>query len=385
VLDFGIHHKSNTMNINPVESAELLNQIKKDNDYYKSIIENNSFYIIKTDLEGRYTYLNPFFCHMLTVKSEDWIGRESLELVVAEDHQICFETVEKCFSASNETHWVILRKPLPNGSVISTQWEFKMMKDENDNPVEIVCIGHDITPLIMKQQELQALVDITSAQNKQLVNFTYIISHNIRSHVANIIGIIDLNDTDNEEDRAMTWSLIKRSAKSLDATIYNLSDIITIQSNTNLPTQTLNLKDEIQLTVESFEVLIRDANATINYNFNNQAELTTNTAYFDSIVLNLFTNAIKYKSPERDLDIDISFYKKDNYDVLLFKDNGVGIDLDTHGEMIFGMYKTFHGNLDAKGLGLFIIKTQIEAMGGKIEVESKLNQFTSFKVYFKQD
>ncbi|MDO7743936.1 MAG: ATP-binding protein, partial [Pedobacter sp.] len=103
------------------------------------------------------------------------------------------------------------------------------------------------------------------------------------------------------------------------------------------------------------------------------------------IILNLLTNALKYKSPDRQLEIDLSFYQSGRYKVLIFKDNGLGIDLDAQGDKIFGMYKTFHGNADAKGMGLFIVKSQIEALGGKIEVESRLNESTTFKVYFVDD
>ena len=168
-------------------------QLQKDNAYYKSIIENNSFYIIKTDLEGNYTYMNPFFCKMLDVKAEDWLGKPSMGLIMMDDHAQCYETVMLCFSTPGVSHWVDLRKPIADG-FLSTQWEFKLMSDDAGNPFEMLCVGHDITPLVKKQKELQHLVDITAEQNKRLINFTYIISHNIRSHVANMSGIIDVSD-----------------------------------------------------------------------------------------------------------------------------------------------------------------------------------------------
>ena len=182
-----------------LKKEAIIEQTQKDDTYFRSIIENNSFYIIRTDLEGRYTYLNPFFCKMFSLKAEEWLGRESLSLIMPVDHAACIETVEKCFAAPENSFWVILRKPTPGG-VLSTQWEFKILKDEEGNPFELLCIGHDITPLIMKQEELRSLVDVTAEQNKRLVNFTYIISHNIRSHVANILGI--LNISEDMEDNA---------------------------------------------------------------------------------------------------------------------------------------------------------------------------------------
>jgi K+-sensing histidine kinase KdpD len=103
-------------------------------------------------------------------------------------------------------------------------------------------------------------------------------------------------------------------------------------------------------------------------------------AYLDSILLNLFTNAIKYKSPDRKAFLEINYEINEHQTIISFKDNGLGLDLKKNGHKLFGMYKTFHGNEDAKGIGLYITKNQIEAMDGKIEVESKLDYGTTFKM-----
>lgn len=359
----------------------LVEQTQKDDSYFRSIIENNSFYIIKTDLHGKYTYLNPFFCKMLNLKAEDWIGRESLSLIMAVDHAACKETVSLCLADPESSNWVILRKPIPGG-VISTQWEFKMLKDQDGNPNELLCIGHDITPLILKQEELRSLVDVAAEQNKRLINFTYIISHNIRSHVANIIGILDISEDLGDNELAL--SMIQESTSNLDQTLNNLSEIISIQAHTSLPIIELNVYHEINKIIQSVNVLITEANATIVYHFEPSQLLRTNPAYFESIVLNLITNALKYKAPNRELLIELDMYIEEDYKVLVFKDNGLGIDLNKYREQLFGLYKTFHKNKDARGLGLYIIKTQIEAMKGKIDVESELNAGTAFKIYFDQ-
>ncbi len=361
----------------------LLRQIQIENDYYKSIIENNSFYIIRTDLSGNYTYINPFFCKMLSVTPKDCIGKPSMDLVMPYDHQLCADTVAKCFQEPEKSHWVILRKPIPSG-VLSTQWEFSILADENGNATEVLCIGHDITPQVLKQEELKALVDITSQQNKRLVNFTYIISHNIRSHVANIIGIINLNTDGDEEEKKMCWDLIQSSSYSLDATIQNLNEVISIQSSTNLPLTNVLIKQEVIRISESIELLMLEAKTSIVYQLDPNESVRTNSAYFESILLNLLTNAFKYKSPLRNLEINISTEETQNYKVLIFKDNGSGIDLKKYKDELFGMYKTFHGNTDAKGLGLFIIRAQIEAMKGKIEAESEPGMGTTFKIHFRR-
>ena len=106
-------------------------------------------------------------------------------------------------------------------------------------------------------------------------------------------------------------------------------------------------------------------------------------AYLDSILMNFITNGVKYKHPDREPTLKFSTEKKGEYTLLNIEDNGLGIDLDKYGSKLFGMYKTFHTNKDSRGIGLYITKNQVEAMHGKIEVESKLGEGTKFKVFFK--
>ena len=100
-------------------------------------------------------------------------------------------------------------------------------------------------------------------------------------------------------------------------------------------------------------------------------------------MLNLLSNALRYSYPGRNPIITLTCTKEDNHQVLRVSDNGIGIDLSKHGDKLFGIYQTFNGNADARGFGLFISKNQIEAMGGKIEVESEIGKGTTFKIYFK--
>ena len=123
------------------------------------------------------------------------------------------------------------------------------------------------------------------------------------------------------------------------------------------------------------------SNTLVDLNFNHQEIIITNPVYFDSIILNLITNALKYKSPDKPLTIEISLDNEAKFKVLSFKDNGVGIDVIKNKDKLFGMFNTFHGNKDARGMGLFITKTQIEAMKGKIEVTSELGKGATFRLY----
>jgi len=105
--------------------------------------------------------------------------------------------------------------------------------------------------------------------------------------------------------------------------------------------------------------------------------------YLESILLNLVSNAIRYSNPDRKPVISITWSEENNIKTLQISDNGIGIDLEKYGDKIFGMYKTFSNNIDSRGIGLFITKNQIDAMGGNISVESEPNVGTTFKIYIK--
>ena len=332
-------------------------------------------------MEGCYTYMNPYFCFILGIEAEDWLGKSSLGLILEEDQMLCVETVNLCLQKPDTIHRVILRKPLPSGT-ISTQWDFSLLRDELGNPSEFLCIGHDITMLIKKQEDLQNLVEITVQQNKRLQEFTYIVSHNIRSHVANMSGIICAIDPEDEEDRVYSLDLLNNSVKALDETIHYLNEIITIQQNTNLPLGLLNLTAEVNKVKLILKQMLADSKAKINVLFGSVEEIDTNPAYLESILLNLITNSIKYKSPERDPEITISLDQKEGFCILTVTDNGLGMDIKKYGNRIFNMFNTFHGNKDAKGLGLFIVKTQIEALKGRVIVQSEVGIGTTFQLYF---
>ncbi len=232
------------------------------------------------------------------------------------------------------------------------------------------------------ESDLEKSLETLTEQNKRLLNFSYIVSHNLRSHASNIKSILHfIKNAESEEERNEFLEHLQTVSESLDNTMQNLNDVVSIHSNLNLKLETLNLNFFIEKAInvlreqiESKMVLVHNlvaANTTVNYN----------PAYLESIIFNFLSNAIKYSSPDRQPTVVIDSYTENNKMVLRFADNGIGLDLKKYGSKLFGMYKTFHGNKDSKGIGLFITKNQVEAMNGKIEVESVLDKGSTFKIF----
>ena len=354
-------------------------------NHYGSILSNQSVYIIRTDPQGRYTYVNDFFYERFGLDSKI-IGTSSLDSIIEEDHPKCLAVVMQCFTEPGVPHQVILRKPYHDGSVKSNHWEFKGICDEAGQLTEILCVGYDITLLVENLQKSQHLLDVTSQQNIRLQNFAYIISHNIRSHSANLTSLVQLlEEAETPEQGAMFRQMLKTSTEKLAETIVNLNDIITVNSNLNKPQEPRSLRVEINKALEALSVLIHQNNITVQTDV--PADLTVNVvpAYLDSILLNLISNAVKYRSPDRPALIQLATRHEPGFVVLSVQDNGRGLDVKKNQAKLFGMYKTFHDNEDARGVGLFITKNQIEVMQGKITVESKVGVGSIFRVYFNEN
>ena len=255
---------------------------------------------------------------------------------------------------------------------------------ENEKPVIARGIMIDITIMKEAEKNLNDSFHLVSEQNKRLLNFSYIVSHNLRSHTSNIESILSLIESaESEDERNEMIKLLKSVSSSLDETMSHLNEVVNINTNVDLVIKPLNLSKYIIKAKEILSEQILLSNSSFVIDVNDDAIINYNPAYLESILYNLISNAIRYSHPQRKLIVTIKLYKKRDKDVIEISDNGIGIDLAKNGDKIFGMYKTFSNNSDARGIGLFITKNQIDASGGTITVNSELNVGTTFKIYIK--
>lgn len=245
---------------------------------------------------------------------------------------------------------------------------------------------NDIHLEITQKEEQQTLLNLTSEQNKRLQNFTYIVSHNIRSHSANLAGLIEaMERAESKNEYEELWRYLVQVSDNLESTIKHLNQIISINTNLNKSKRTLNLKEEYEKVYSVIQSEVNAVGARFKCSIDPSFKVNAIPAYLESIILNLLTNTIRYRSPERFLEVEISAEKRDRQMVLHIKDNGLGIDLEKHGSKIFKLYQTFHANNEARGLGLYILKSQIEAMGGEVQVKSKVGIGSTFSVFFENE
>lgn len=242
----------------------------------------------------------------------------------------------------------------------------------------------DISSMKSLEKELVAANERIEEQIKRLLNFSNIVSHNLKNYAQGFSGMMQLLDEPNSADeKAEIMDIIKKTSSNFTNTIKNLTEMVQVQNMSTIEPIAINLYDEIVKAISTLSMKIKNSHATINNHVDSNTTILSNPAYIESILVNFLSNAIKYKHPDRNPIVEWNCYTQNDEVVLTITDNGIGIDLDKHGKDLFGMYKTFHGNDDANGIGLYTTKYQVETMGGHIEVKSKEGQGSTFIIYFK--
>ncbi|MDX6182631.1 PAS domain-containing sensor histidine kinase [Flavobacterium sp. Fl-77] len=256
--------------------------------------------------------------------------------------------------------------------------------DITDSKIQHTDIGtYDASQKEKEESKVINKTELSSQNNNRLLNFSHIVSHNLNSHAGNFKLLLDMLDLeDSFAQKRETMKYLRIVSNDLNKTIEDLSQIVNIQNNKDIVVKPLNLSDYLSRVLNIVSAYSFKNNATIVNNVPKDATINFNPAYLESVLQNLCTNAIKYANPEKSLIIEFNFFVENEQKVFTIKDNGLGIDLEKYGHLLFGMYKTFHKHENANGIGLYITKNQIESMNGRVTVESQLGKGTTFKIIF---
>lgn len=243
----------------------------------------------------------------------------------------------------------------------------------------------DVTSRKTMEMERIRMMDDLIQRNRNLEQFSYIVSHNIRAPLTNILGLEELLRLDlDEETRETTLHEIRNSAKQLDQVIKDLNDILKVRQEITEIKSEVCFDKLIKDVSQGISNIIKTKNVQIQTDFSQSPCLHSVRSYMQSIFHNLITNSIKYARTGIPAEIRIHTEKKNGQVIIHFRDNGSGIDLKKYGGQIFGLYKRFHPGVEGKGMGLFMVKTQIEAINGSIDIQSEPGKGTSFTITFPE-
>ncbi|MGX5816860.1 PAS domain-containing protein [Chitinophaga lutea] len=235
-------------------------------------------------------------------------------------------------------------------------------------------------------EQLSSLNKYLVNQNKQLEDFAHITSHNLRAPIANLKALMQImNEADTEEERDQYRGMFSEVIYNIDETLNDLIEVVQIRKDLNVERERLGFSERLQKVKDILLVDIETSGIHITTDFDAAPDIEYPRIYLDSLLQNLLTNAIKYRSTGRRPRLHLESRPENGGVVLTAEDNGQGIDMERYGSKLFGFRKTFHKNKDAKGIGLFITKSQVEAMGGTIQAESRLGHGTKFIITFRPE
>jgi len=256
---------------------------------------------------------------------------------------------------------------------------YKVMPLSEQKSIYLDLVNENLEKEVVKRT--QELIEY----NHQLEQFAFISAHNLRAPVARILGLGQLLSLANNSpaEKEEIYPKLILTTEELDSVVRDLNTILELKKNNDTHITNIDLNDEIVMVRQNLKNEIDSTQATITTDFTQVENIRSVKPYLDSILYNLISNAIKYRHPSRTPFIHIKTEKFENEICLSVSDNGLGIDLPSYQDKLFTLYRRFHNHVEGKGMGLYLVKTQVTAIGGRIEISSEVNRGTTFRTYLK--
>lgn len=275
-----------------------------------------------------------------------------------------FEVENRMKSADSETYrWHLTRAiPMKNKTGRVTMW---------------LGTTTDIHDQKLQQDELLRI-------NEELDNFVYVASHDLKTPINNLDGLMKIIDHRLSEvsknETAPVRSMMAKSIEQLKITVGDLADISNLQrQSVSEDLQNNSIKELIEEFRINHHILIVETGGKIEMDLQ-VPHLLFSRKFLRSIIDNLLSNSLKYRAPGRFLRIFVQTYETKDHYVLLVRDNGLGIKPEYH-ERIFEMFRRFHRHAEGSGVGLNIVKRIVDKHKGFITVESAPEEGATFRIF----
>jgi signal transduction histidine kinase len=283
---------------------------------------------------------------------------------------------------------------LQNEQLIQTKEEISAQHDalaaQNAELTEArQIIEHQHHAIQLKNETLEEEVEERTRElmeyNEQLEEFAFITAHNLRAPVARILGLGQLLKHSKPDEALSICEKMVYTTTEIDQVVRDLNMILAIRKDNPLILAPVNFSDVANMALTFLEKEISATNANIALDFSDAESVVSVKTYVDNILINLLSNSLKYRDPQRVPSITISTKRVDEYICLTISDNGLGIDMTLFGKKIFTLYSRFHTHVEGKGIGLYLVKAHVTALGGKVEVASEPGRGSTFSIFLRKD
>ncbi len=372
---------------NITDHKSAARKIDEQKAFYETILNKLPTDIAVFDPQHKYLFVNPGAISDESLRKYI-VGKDDFEYAAYRNRSedVAQRRRDRFLQAANSDVEIKWEDTLydPEGVPITHLRRLFPVRNEQGELLMVIGYGIDITERKIMENKQAMLVKQLSVQNTQLTDFCNIVSHNLRAPLVNMSMLVQyIEESEDETDRMELIKMLKPVVENLHGTFGELVESIQIKQDHEVLSEKILLADCVDRTLKELKFEVNKSQAEFQVDFSEAPAILFPSKYLFSIIHNLLSNALKYQSPQRKPLIKIAT-KKVNDDVILsVADNGLGIDLVKHGKNFFKIGKVFHKNPNAKGFGLFMTKTQVEAMGGTIWVESMPDEGSTFFIEFK--
>ncbi|KQC32047.1 hypothetical protein AAU57_00940 [Nonlabens sp. YIK11] len=357
-------------------------------DYFKSSLEDKAYFLeevaaaTKTGVYAINFKENQFFI--------DAIGRSILDIpdalnpTIPEASKLFFEKqdfkdlLETCLAG--EFLEADIQMTSSNKEKIWMRFTGKPKYNNNHEIVGIRGIFTSIDKYVREREEVVRHSKVIEAQNERLLHFAHIVSHNLRSHSSNLELTLELfNDIKHDDRSSVFYSYLEEVSLNLSATLKHLNQVVTLNSQATNRT-IIKIDEIVNQVLEIYKTELHRIQAEVEINVDHFNSIEYVPSFLHGILVTLISNAIENRSQARPLKLSISTKISKDKKLLVVRDNGSGMDLTSVGSNLFKVNHKEHPDGKTKGLGLFLAKNQVEAMGGDIVVKSKKDQGATFTI-----
>lgn len=342
--------------------------------------ESSTDFLCIAGYDGFFRRVNPAFIKLMGYTREELFASPISHFVHPEHKRNTAETRALILEGVPLLHFQN-RYITKNGEIVWLTWTSIPEPSQN----LIYAIAKNITHIKKLEEERNTLLANLTKINAEFKQLTYTTSHDLRTPVNNLISLVSFIDTSTiqNEETLLYIEMLETSAFQLKNTLNEHIDHLNKEDKLNVKVENLSLKNILDTTIEPLRALITDSKTIFNIDFSEVPNINSNAFYLQSIFLNLISNSIKYSRPGITPIITITSKKVDHFVRIIFSDNGLGFDMEKVGGKIFGLNQSFHDHPDSKGIGLYLVNSYMNSLGGNISLESEVNVGTTFILNFR--
>ncbi|MEO8794938.1 MAG: PAS domain-containing sensor histidine kinase [Daejeonella sp.] len=330
--------------------------------------------------DGYFKRINPAVSKLLGYSMEELYSRPINDFVFEDDK---IETAQKReqLTKSNPLYYFENRYVTKSGEIVWLSWTSLPADD-----IQLIyAVAKNITHKKKLEEERNSLLANLTTINKDLKQITYTTSHDLRTPVNNLLAVFSLIDSSKitDPDTLDFIGVLQKSTESLKDTLNNYVDILSQKESLNEQLELVNFDASLNSVKNSLKSLIETSKTEFEIDFSELEHVHFNRVYMESIFMNLISNSIKYSKKECNPIIKIKSGIETGKLRLIFSDNCLGFDMNLVKDKIFGLHQKFSNHSDSKGIGLYLVHSHITSLGGKITVDSKVNEGTTFTITFR--